>query len=331
MGIEDWHDLWVHSMRDAMHTDQGGEPLPLPITLTNSQVTKHFSLQICAEVKARVAKIKANIIADATSHLISEREARFMDEIKKRYNAEVQRHAAEVFKNKEADITKEVMLLEKQTREAMMESANRVVHFQVTKETKRNQRILEAKEDSDQWKLVLDIIARNKLKVVPINTVTPTVLALDSQPNSQESVLSYLDPAPATEEVTMLEPTSHKLMDEVDELAARKGDARQTAVVSLHNPANQMEAEPTEPAPQIPQLPQQPTGPQDLLSAILAGITNLTTKINGFESCLMAVERGETPARTRPTTDPRNQPAPPILPRPALKQGGKGILINTMP
>ncbi|KAN0131133.1 hypothetical protein V8E53_011025, partial [Lactarius tabidus] len=104
-------------MRDAMRADQGEEPSLLPIILTNSQVTKQFGPQIHAEVKTRIAKIKASIIADATSHLISQREAKFMEEIEKGYNTEVQQHAAEVFKNKEADITKEVTCLEEQTRE----------------------------------------------------------------------------------------------------------------------------------------------------------------------------------------------------------------------
>ncbi|KAN0130608.1 hypothetical protein V8E53_011582, partial [Lactarius tabidus] len=325
-GIEDWRDLWIHSMRDAMRVDQGEEPFPLSINLTNSQITKRFGPQIRAEVKARVAKIKASIIADATSHLISEREAKFMDEIEKRYHAEVAARAAEVFKHKEADIAKEVAHLEKQTKDALMDSANKVVHFQVAEESKRNRRILEAKEDSTQWKLVLDIVARNKLKVVPADMVAPTVLALDSQPNSQESLLSYLDPVqepvPATTEVTMLDPTSHKLMDEVDEMAARKGDAGQTAASSLHNPANQMDVGP---------IISPPANPQDPLTAILAGITNLTTKMEGFESRLMAVERGETPARAKPATDPRNRLAPPIPPRPILKQGPKGILINAIP
>ncbi|KAN0134715.1 hypothetical protein V8E53_007500 [Lactarius tabidus] len=280
-------------------------------------------------VKARVAKIKASIIADTTSHLISKREAKFMDEIEKRYNAEVAAHAAEVFKHKEANIAKEVVCLEKQTREALMESANKVIHFQVTEETKRNRRILEAKEDSDQWKLVLDIVARNRLMVVPAGTVAPSVLALDSQPNSQESILSYLDPIPTTTEIMMLELTLHKLMDKVDEMAARKGNARQTATVSIHNPDNQMSTEPTEPVVQPPTPPEAP--PQDPLAAILAGITNLTTKIDGFESCLMAVKRGETPAHAKLATDPHNRPAPPIPPRPVLKQGPKGILINLMP
>jgi Tfp pilus assembly protein FimV len=127
----------------------------------------------------------------------------------------------------------------------------------------------------------------------------------------------------------MLEPTLHKLMDEVDEMAARKGDAGQTATASLHNPANQMDAEQSAPAPQPTATT--PTAPQDPLTAILAGITNLTTKMEGFESRLMAVERGETPARAKPATDPRNRPAPPIPPRPTLKQGPKGILINAIP
>jgi hypothetical protein len=303
MGIEDWRDLWVHTMRDAMGADQGEPPLPLPITLTDSQVTKRFGPQIRAEVRNRVAKIKEGIITDTTSHLISEREAKYMDEIEKRYHTEVERCAAEVFKHKEADIAKEVERLEKQTREVLMASANKVIHFQVTEESKRNRRILEAKEDSDQWKLVLDIVARNKLKVVPANSVAPMVLALDSQPNSQESALSYLDLAP---EVTMLEPTSHKLMDKVDEMAARKEDAGQTAAASLHNPANQMETDANTPAPvQLP-APPPPVAPQDPLTAILVGITNLTTKMDGFESRLMAVERGDTPARTKLATDPRN-------------------------
>jgi hypothetical protein len=325
-GIEDWRDLWIHAMRDAMRVDQGEEPFPLSINLTNSQITKRFGPQIRAEVKTRVAKIKANIIADATSHLISAREAKFMDEIEKQYQAEVASRAAEVFKHKQADIAKEVMRLEKQTKDALMESANKVVHFQVAEETKCTRRILEAKDDSDQWKLVLDIVARNKLKVVPADTVAPTVLALDSQPNSQESLLSYLDPiqepAPADTEVTMLDPTSHKLMDDVDEMAARKGDAGQTATASLHNPANQMDVEP---------IITPPTNPQDPLTAILAGITNLTNKMEGFESRLMAVERGETPACTKQATDPQNRPAPPIPPRPALKQGPKGMLLNVVP
>ncbi|KAN0127644.1 hypothetical protein V8E53_014536 [Lactarius tabidus] len=329
MGIEDWRDLWIHAMRDAMRADQGEEPFPPSINLTNSQITKRFGPQICTEVKARVAKIKAKIIADATSHLISEREAKFMDEIEKQYNAEVAARAAEVYKHKEADIAREVTRLEKQTKEALMESANKVVHFQVAEETKQNRCILEAKEDSDQWKLVLDIVARNKLKVVPIDTITPTVLALDSNPSLQESILSYLDPAPATKEITMLEPTSHKLMDEVDEMAARKGDAGQTAAASIHNPANQMDAEQSTPTPQ--HTVTTPAAPQDLLTAILVGITNLTTKMDGFESRLMAVEQGETPARAKQTTDPRNRPAPLIPPRPVLKQGPKGILITSMP
>ncbi|KAN0135116.1 hypothetical protein V8E53_007007, partial [Lactarius tabidus] len=328
-GIEDWRDLWIHSMRDAMCADQGEEPFPLSINLTNSQITKRFGPQIRAEVKSRVAKIKANIIKDATSHLISEREAKFMDEIEKRYNTEVAARAAEVFKHKEADIAKEVMRLEKQTKEALMESANKVVHFEVTEAAKRNRRILEAKEDSDQWKLVIDIAARNKLKMVPIDTVAPTVLMPDSNPSSQESILSYLDPAPTTTEITMLEPTSHKLMDKVDEMAARKGDAGQTATASLHNPANQMDTDQSAPAPQ--HTTTIPTVPQDLLTVILAGITNLTNKMEGFESRLMAVEQGETLARAKPATDPRNRPAPPIPPRPTLKQGPKGILINAIP
>ncbi|KAN0136689.1 hypothetical protein V8E53_005459 [Lactarius tabidus] len=282
MGIKDWHDLWVHSMRDAMHTDQGGEALVLPITLTNSQVTKCFSPQICAEVKVKVGRIKESIITDATSHLISKWEAKFMDKVERRYNAEVESHAAEVFKHKEADIAKEVVCLEKQTREAMMEAANKVIHF--------------------QWKLVLNIVTKNKLKVVPANTTAPTVLVLDSQPNSQESILLYLDPEPVTKEITMLEPTLHKLMDRVDELAARKGNTGQTAAASLHNPANQMDAELSEPT--LLQIPQPTAAPQDLLTAILAGITNLTTKIDGT------------------TTNP-------TMPHP--KQGPKGILINSMP
>ncbi|KAN0140925.1 hypothetical protein V8E53_001369 [Lactarius tabidus] len=265
--------------------------------MTLRGLTKHFGPQIRAEVKARVAKIKENIIADATSHLISKREAKFMDEIEKQYNTEVEQHTAEVFKHKEADIIKEVARLEEQTKGALMEAANKVIHFQVTEETKHNKHILEAKEDSNQWKLILDIVARNKAKVIPTDTVAPTVLAPDSQPNLQESILSYLDPAPTDNE----------------------GNARQTATASLHNPANQMDTNLS--APPLP--PSASTAPQDPLTAILAGITNLTMKMEGFETCLMAVEKGETPARHH-----QSRPAPP---RPALKPGPKGILINSMP